>query len=184
MQYKILKSLEKTEFGGKFSVEKLLILAPNGVEAEMYMRSGGDFAIVIPLLSSGEIVMVEQLRLGLEEHSLEFPMGQVTKADGTIVKDQEIADIELKEETGYTAGRMTFLGAYHPAPGWSTQRALVYVAQELVEGNAEPEPLEFITVKTVTTSQLDNMIKNDKIINFPTIAAYHIFKLKFAEKLR
>lgn len=179
MPFKILKILEKTNYGNKFTVEKLLVQAENGTEAEMYMRSSADYAIVIALVKPDEVVMVQQHRLGLEKVSTEFPMGQVASKQG-----QEIAEAELKEETGYTAGKMTFLGAFHPSPGWNTQRALVYVAEDLIPGEAEPEPLEFLTIKTMKLKEIDEAIKKNDIFDLPTIAAYHVFKLKFANKTK
>lgn len=184
MQFKILKTLERIDFSGKFAVEKLLIQAPSGTQAEFFLRTGADFAIIIPLLSKDEVVMVEQPRLALQEVSLEFPAGQVVSAEGISAEGQVIADTELREETGYKAGKMTLLGTFYPSPGWSTQKVHVYVAEDLEEGEAEPEELEFITVKKVKIADLSNLILENKIMSFQTIAAYYLFLAKYAEKLR
>ncbi len=177
MKFKLLKTLEKTNFGDKFSVDKVLVEAPNGEHVEFFLRSGNDFALVIPLISATEVIMVEQPRLSVENLSLEFPMGQVANPEGRQLSGEEIAAIELKEETGYTAGKLTLLGSFYPASGWNKQRALVYVAEDLVAGQAEPEPLEFITVKKVGLEELERKVVSNEITDLPTIAAFGLTKL-------
>jgi ADP-ribose pyrophosphatase len=176
--FKIVKTLEKKEYGNKFSVEKLLVELPDGRQTEFYMRSGQDYAIIVPVIGESTLIMVEQPRLGMEGISLEFPMGQV---DGK--KDDDIAITELREETGYKAGKLDLLGKLLPSPGWSMQNALVYVATDLIEGSPEPEPFEEITVRKVEVSELKQLIRDGKMISMPTIAAFYMY-LQRAEKLR
>lgn len=183
-KFKLLKTLEKTDFGGKFSVEKVLVEAPNGEQTEFFLRSGSDFALVIPLLSTSEVVMVEQPRLSIENLSLEFPMGQVANPGGRKLEGEEIAAIELKEETGYTAGKLTLLGSFYPASGWNKQRALIYVAEDLAEGRAEPEPFEFITVQKVPMDELERKITANEITDLPTVAAFGLVKLFLQKRSR
>ncbi|MCX7997010.1 MAG: NUDIX hydrolase [Patescibacteria group bacterium] len=177
--YKILKSLGSWNFGNRFTVEKLLVESSNGLQGEFYMRSSSDFAIVMPLLDAETLVMVEQPRLGIEGLSLEFPMGQVAGKS-----DDDIATIELKEETGYTAGKLTLLQRSYPSPGWSKQRALIYVAEDLVAGSAEPEPMEMITVREVGIPELEGLIRAGRIYSLHSIAAFYLLKDYLAGKLR
>lgn len=179
--FKVLKVLEKREFGNKFSVERLLVQIPDGRQTEFFMRSGQDYAVIVPVLPNDTLVMVEQPRLGIEELSLEFPMGQV---DGK--ENEEIAATELREETGYRTESFTLLGKLLPSPGWSTQHAQVYVAENLEAGAAEPEPYEQITVRHVTVSELKELIAAGKMKSMPTIAAFYMYLTwkESAEKLR
>lgn len=176
--FKILKTLEKREYGNKFSVERLLVELPDGRKTEFYMRSGQDYAIVVPVVGESTLIMVEQPRLGMEEISLEFPMGQVAGET-----DENIAIRELKEETGYASGKLTLLGRLLPSPGWSMQHAQVYLAEDLTEGLAEPEPFEEITVRKVEIKELKQLIAERKMKSMPTIAAFHMY-LQHAENLR
>lgn len=177
--YRIIRKLQEWDFGGRFSVQKLLVQTPDGREGEFFLRSGGDFAIIVPLLNSETLVMVEQPRLGLDKPSLEFPMGQVAGKHG-----EDIALIELKEETGYTPRRLTHLQSSYPSPGWSTQRALIYLAEDLEEGTPEPEPMELITVKNVPMAELEEKIRAGEIYSLHTIGAYFLLKQHLAEKMR
>lgn len=178
--YTIRKVLEHTNYGNKFTVERVLVETPDGRQAEFYMRSGQDFAVIVPILEDNKtLIMVEQPRLGIEGMSLEFPMGQVEGKH-----DEDIASIELKQETGYTADQFICLGTLQPSPGWSTQRALVYVATGLTEGQPEPEPYEDITVRNVTIDELKEIIASGKLTNMPTIAALYLLEQYLAEKQR
>ena len=174
--FKVVKTLEKTDYGNKFSVEKLLIELPDGRQTEFYMRSGQDYAVVVPILGESTLIMVEQPRLGIEGVSLEFPMGQV---DGK--KGDDIAITELKEETGYQAKNLILLGKLCSSPGWSMQNALIYLATDLEEGRPEPEPFEQITVRKVEIYELKQLIREGKMTSMPTIAAFYMY-LQYAGK--
>lgn len=169
--YKQKAVLEEHNFGGRFTVQKILVERPDGKECQFYLRTGQPFAIVIPVLSDGSIVMVNQHRIGANRFSLEFPMGQVDGAEG-----EEIARIELKEETGYDAGQLRFVKELYPSPGWSNQKAFVYTAHDLVSGVPEPEDDEFVTAQILTIAQLEDAIDSGVVFNIPTIAAYYIYK--------
>lgn len=176
--FKIIKTISKQDYGNKFSVERLLVQFPDGRQTEFYMRSGQDYAVVVPMIEENTFIMVEQPRLGIEGMSLEFPMGQVDKK-----KDEEIATDELREETGYRAEKLTLLGKLLPSPGWSMQKAQIYLAEGLIEGIPEPEPFETITVRKVSIQELKQLILEGKMISMPTISAFYMY-LEYAGKLR
>lgn len=144
------------------------VIRPNGVRAPYFVLERGQFSIIIPLTKKNEIYLVGQYRYAVDFYSWEFPMGFV---EG--LKPLAIARQELKEETGLIAKKWDLLGKFHVAPGHSSQKAYVFVAQDLVEGEKEPEENEFLEVKKVSLNQVGEMIKKGKILDGPTIVAYH-----------
>ena len=82
---------------------------PDGSEAfrEIVEHPGG--ACILPVDGEGNAYCVRQYRYPIGEHLLEAPAGKLERGADPLV----CAVRELGEETGFTAGRIVPLGAYH-----------------------------------------------------------------------
>lgn len=95
-----------------------------------------DFVLVIPF--DGERYhLVEQFRYPVGARLWEFPQGSV--AGGESLPPEELAAIELAEETGLRAGRLERLGYLHHGYGRSTNGFHAFYATELAHGPARRE---------------------------------------------
>ncbi|MFZ2682016.1 MAG: NUDIX hydrolase [Patescibacteria group bacterium] len=123
-------------------------------------------AMVLPW--DGErFVLVKLYRYVINRASWEFPAGSV--AD---VSMDEAAKLELKQETGFSAGAYEHIGKVFLANGSSTQSMDIYLATDLVAGEAEPdEGEEGIESRHVTYAELCQMINDGSIHDSPSIAA-------------
>lgn len=126
-----------------------------------------DFAVVIPRFPNGDIVMVRQYRYPLGKYTWEFPMGVVKG-----VPMLKAAKIELQQETGYRAQKWTLLGRYYIAPGMMAQMAHVYLAEDLIPGDPEPEEGEFITAKRVSKATVRRWFRTGKLKDGPSLVAW------------
>jgi len=83
---------------------------------EYASRTNDVRAVVILAEHDGKVVLVEQHRVPIGSHCIEFPAGLVgdEDPDATI---EDTAVKELEEETGFTAGRIERLGDFHSSPG-------------------------------------------------------------------
>lgn len=90
---------------------------------------------------------------------------------------EDMAKLELKEETGLTANKYIEIGAVHVANGFLKQKAHVFLAEELISGQAEPELNELLQMKKVELKQVSEMIAHGEILDAPTICAYHYLEL-------
>lgn len=92
-----------------------------------------DWACVVPVLPDGRIVMVEQVRWGTGEPSLEAPGGAVdpgeTAGDGAVR--------ELEEETGYKVTQVWPLGWVHPNPAHQDNRFHMFLASVIETPGAQ-----------------------------------------------
>lgn len=147
------------------------VVRPNGVRAPYYVLERQPFSIIIPLTKKDETYLVCQYRYPVKRYSWEFPMGN---ADGRSAL--ETAKAELKEETGLKAKKYHQIGSFFVANGHSNQRAHVFIAQQLVEGKAEPEQNEFLEVKKMPIKKVGEMISKAEILDAPTIVAYHLLE--------
>jgi 8-oxo-dGTP pyrophosphatase MutT (NUDIX family) len=94
----------------------------------------------VPLFGDGTTMLVGQHRYPLGAWSWEIPEGG---GDPARAPQREMAR-ELAEETGLTARRWTPLGPLHTSNSVTDERALLYLAEDLVEGEAAPDPTEHL----------------------------------------
>ncbi len=128
---------------------------------------------------AGRVRLVEQYRYALGGRRWEFPQGA---APG--LADMEplaLAERELREETGLTAGEMTLLGRLDLAPGMSSQRGFAFLATDVREGEPDREHEEQdMHSAWFTRDQVEEMILSGDITDAQSIAAYALLLL--AEK--
>ena len=123
-----------------------------------------------------EILMISQYRHAIGETLLELPAGTREWEEAWLVCAQR----ELREETGYRADELVFIGEFWPSPGLSSELMRLYVATGL-----HPDPLpgdidEEIEVKPMLLSQLVEMAENGQIMDAKSIVGV----LKAADYLR
>ena len=135
----------------------------------------GDFALVIPA-ENGGFYLVEEYRYPVARRSWSFPQGGFPSGEsGT---PEELARMELAQETGLRAGRLTQLGALAAAHGMSSQFGYYFLAADLVAGPADPEPEEAgIRHEWVSREEFEKMVRDTRITDDSTLAAYALLLL-------
>ena len=108
---------------------------------------------VLPIDREGNTYLVGQYRFALREYSWEIPEG-----GGALDGDplQSIAR-ELREETGLRAERWHKLLECDLSNSVSDERAMVFLAWDLSQGEASPEPSEELVVRKVPLKQAFRM---------------------------
>ena len=90
----------------------------------------------------------------------------------------ELAERELREETGLRAEAMTLLGQLDVAPGMSSQRGWVFVATGITEGEHEREHEEQdMHSRWFSRAEVEQMMRDGEITCAQTIAAYALLLL-------
>ena len=145
----------KTEYSCPiFSVSRRVCRSPENKLKVFTVIDTTDWAIVIPVLETQqgkEFVMVRQWRPGAGELSLEFPGGVFDKGENSV----EAALRELKEETGYTAGKITPLGTFNPNPAIMSNQVHFFLAENLINPEAlKLDEDEHINVEIVAWKDL------------------------------
>ena len=122
---------------------------------------------IIVLDEEGNTYLVGQYRFPLNEYSWEIPEGGCPQGTDYLAS----AKRELKEETGFEANRWTELLRMHVSNSVSNEYAVVYVAQDLIAGAAEPEDTERLTIKKLPFETVLQWVMEGKITDSISVAA-------------
>jgi 8-oxo-dGTP pyrophosphatase MutT (NUDIX family) len=131
---------------------------------------------VVPIDREGYIWLVGQYRFVLDQYSWEIPEG----GGYFDVPPVESAQRELREETGLVASEWTFLLEMHLSNSVSDERALVYLARGLEQGEAMPEETEQLVVKRVPFDEAYEMVERGEITDSMSVAGIIKVKLMLA----
>jgi ADP-ribose pyrophosphatase len=169
-----LISSERVFDGGFLHVNRDLVELPDGstTKREYIVHPGA--VMLIPLLDDGRLVMERQWRYPLNRAFVEFPAGKIDAGEAPI----ETARRELLEETGYSAGSLTFVTSINNAISYSTEHIEIYLARDLIEGARQLDQGEFLDIVLVEPAQLLQWVKEGTITDVKTIiGAFWLEKL-------
>ena len=150
---------------------------PDGKEAEReYMRHIGAVC-VLPLDRDEAVHCVRQYRYPHAEVLLEIPAG---KLDSKAEDRASAALRELREETGFRCGKLTFLGNIYTSPAILDEVIGLYLAEDLVPGDTHPDEDEFLAPVGIPLEQLVDDVMAGRIPDAKTQLAV----MRVAELLR
>ncbi len=133
---------------------------PNGHTATReYIKHVGA-ACVVPVDEDGNVITERQFRYPFNAVLTEIPAG---KLDSKLEPHLDAALRELKEETGYTAENMVYLGEYYPTCAYSDETIHMYLATGLTPGAQNPDEDEFVEVEKVPLKTLIERIMAGEI---------------------
>ena len=96
---------------------------------------------------------------------LEAPAGIVNPGEDFL----EAAKRELKEETGFSASKWTFVGKAYPAPGFCNELLYFYIAEGLESGQTDFDEDERIELEPVSVDTFLKWVTDGTIVDAKTI---------------
>lgn len=157
----------KTIFEGKVVRLYLdLVKLPNGREAEREVVLHWGAVGMVPIDDQGRVVLVRQYRHAPGEELLEIPAGKLAEGEDPL----DCAARELKEEIGCEANMWVKLASFYTSPGFSDEELHLFLAEGLVEGDAEPEEEEFLEVLRMPLDRALALVAEGGIRDSKTIA--------------
>ena len=137
-----------------------------------------DFALVIPAENDG-FHLVEEYRYPIGRRTWSFPQGGWPA--GQSGSPEDLARLELRQETGLRAGTLVKIGFLHCAHGITTQGGHFFVATGLEPGPPEREREEQdMRQEWVPRARFEAMIGEGIITDDSTLAAYALLLISEA----
>lgn len=134
-----------------------------------------NFALIIPA-ENGGFHLVEEYRYPLGRRGWSFPQGGFPHDESGTA--EELARLELAQETGLRAARLTRLGTVAAGHGMTNQYGEYFLATELTPGPSDLEPEELdLKQEWVTRAEFEEMTRDRRIVDDSTLAAYALLLL-------
>lgn len=168
------KSLEETVLceqevysGRLLHVHKRQVRLPDGrtTSREMIVHPGA--AAMVVLDAEHGTLLERQWRSPMDRAFWEIPAGKIDKGEDPF----ETAVRELQEETGLVASRWVELGTIHNAIGYSNERIVIYLAQDIkpAENGQKLDEGEFLTLQRRSFEQALEMTRTGEITDVKTL---------------
>lgn len=154
------------------------VINPNGGENDYGSVHFKTAAVsVVPIDDTGSTWIVGQDRYTLGEYSWEVPMGGAPLDEDRTAA----AHRELLEETGLRAARMTEIMKVHTSNSVTDETGYIFIAEDLTEGEAEPEETENITCRRLPLDEAVEMVRSGEItcaVSCLSLLRVHEMRLK------
>jgi ADP-ribose pyrophosphatase len=124
------------------------------------------FGIYGAAVKNGKILLIKKTR-GPYTGMYDLPGGSQENGESYF----DTLKRELKEETGCTADRYTFLGRLYPSPGYTSEVISIYLAEGLHEGEQKLDEDEFLGVEKIPLDKAEEMVMNNEIYDSKTQTA-------------
>lgn len=148
-------------------VEEHQVITPAGKEGiygKVHFKNRA--MAIIPIDYEGYTWLVGQYRYTLDEYSWEIPMGGGPNDMDLL----ESAKRELKEETGLLANKWTELLKIHTSNSVTDEWGLIYLAENLTQGETEFEETEQLLIKKLPFKEALEMVMSGQITDSISVA--------------
>ncbi len=145
--------------------------AADGYTGKYVALDTADWVIAVAK-DKDKFVLVRQWRHGMGALSLEFPGGVAEKGESPC----ETAARELREETGYRAGKTVLLGSLNPNPAMFTNKVHFVLCEELTaEGDPTPDGDERIQTVRMSPSAMLRSFGGGEYVHALMAAAFSMY---------
>lgn len=130
--------------------------------------------VILPFLSSTEIILLKNQRDVVQEKLLELPAGCMEEGENPL----ECAHRELLEESGFRAMKMEPLCEFYTTPGFCTEYLHIFAAYDLVFEGQNLDESEEIEVLTLSLEDAYDLIDRKEIKDGKTITALLMHRIR------
>lgn len=133
---------------------------PDGTEQEYHVVEIPDAVVVVPVTREGSILLVGQYRHPNAKTHWEAPAGRIAAGEAP----EAAVRRELREETGYSAGRLSKLPGFYAANGITAHYAHAFVAHDCERvGELELDPCERLIVRSFDRLEVERLLDAGRI---------------------
>ena len=124
-------------------------------------------ALIVPFLDKDTVVFIRQYRPAINGYLWELPAGKLDGGERPVT----CAKRELIEECGYEAVRIKRVGHIFNAPGYATEKIVIFKATRLKKTKRALEEDEVISVKPMKRKEILRLFRKGAITDAKTICA-------------
>jgi ADP-ribose pyrophosphatase len=152
--------------GPRITVRHERVRLADGTEIARDIVDQGNAVVILAIDDDEQVLFVRQYRTATNSELLELPAGGIEEGE----EPQEAALRELREETGYAAGRLVKLGMFYAAPGTYTELLHSFLALDLREDPLPADDDERIEVERMTFDEAMAAAREGKLHDSKTLA--------------
>lgn len=150
-----------------YAVRQDRIRLPDGSEGVYNVVEMPDAAWIVPVTTSGEIVLLWHYRYPLQEWGWELPSGSIKAGDSPL----ETAQRELLEEAGGSGTDWSLLMKVSTMKGIGDEHGYLYLAKGITLGEPEHEPAEIINIHSFSADEVLRMARAGEINDAMSVLA-------------
>ncbi|HEY5119167.1 MAG TPA: NUDIX hydrolase [Anaerolineales bacterium] len=135
--------------------------------------------VMVPVDADGGIWLVRQYRHAAGREILELPAGSLEAGEDPSV----CAGRELREEIGMAAGRLTRIGGFFLAPGYSAEFMHVFLAGSLHPDRIPGDEDEVLRPEKISLMELRQRLEAGNLEDAKTVAALAIAMPRLAARI-
>jgi len=138
---------------------------PNGESSTREYLEHPGATVILPLFENGDILLERQHRYPLRRDFIELPAGKFDPNETELACAQR----ELTEETGYRAGHWRYLNTMYPCIGYSNERLVFFLAEDLQHVGDALDHDEFLEILRVPFADALDMVRDGRINESKTV---------------
>ncbi len=165
-----------------FPLFRHTVKLPNGqIVDDYYVSDLGDVAMILPITTDGQIIVIKEYKHGADDLIWLFPAGRV----GPEQEPLTAAKKELKEETGYEAAGWQLLGQVYPGPSKNKTQVNCFLATDCeLSSKQNLEKTEAIEVHKISWTQWEQMVEQNKANDSNALATMVFFEKKYPQLVK
>ena len=160
-------SSERVFEGTSFVIRVDRVRLTDGTEAVREVAEAPDSVAIVAIDEDQNVLLVRQYRLSVGRELLELPAGSIQGGDTPLASAQR----ELREETGFAAGKLTELGHFYVSPGSLTECLHAFLGTGLTHDPLAPDIDERIELVPMGFRDAVEMARTGGFHDAKTIAA-------------
>lgn len=152
--------------GRRIEVRTVQVRRPDGTIADRDLVLHRGSVGILARDAAGDLVLIRNRRYAVGEDLWELPAGTLEPGESPL----DCARRELREETGFEAGRIVPLGRFFLSPGYCSEEMQAFLATDLVAVGQDLDDGEEISVEILPDDRVRAMIRDGTLRDGKTLA--------------
>ena len=150
-----------------YSVRQDKILLPDGKYGQYNVVQLEGAVWIVPVTARGQVLLLNHYRYTVHDWCWEVPAGGIRSGQTAL----EVAEMELREETGGEAESWEYVGQFYTSNGISNEVAHIFLALGVRQHDTAHEPAEVMEIHPTPIAEALRMAHANEISDGPSALA-------------